>query len=103
MVSPTAPDTIDATRRRFSKIARIEGYLALFFIFALFLGPLFPSLPPALAQAVEVTLWACGWLFAISGVCHGRGGARVAAVISLVILVLHASLILIIASLRSFD
>jgi hypothetical protein len=105
MAGPIAQDNIEATRGRISKIARIEGYLALVFVVALFLEPLlepvFSRLPEALARAVGistwVSIWAGGWLFAISGVRHGRGGARATAVISLVILVLHSSLILIIA------
>jgi hypothetical protein len=96
-VAPTATDIIEGTRKRGSRTARIEGYLALIFVVALFLGPAYPPLPEALGVAVGVSIWACGWLFAISGVRHGVGGARVAAVIGLTILVLHAALILIIA------
>jgi hypothetical protein len=97
MAAPTASDTIEGTRGRISKISRIEGYLALFFVVALFLGSVLPPHPEALGLAVGVSIWACGWVFAISGVRHGRGGARAAAVISLAILVLHAALILVIA------
>jgi len=80
-----------------SKTARVEGYFALFFVLALFLDPLFPPLPGTLGLAVGVSIWACGWLFAISGVRRGRGGARVAAGISLAALILHAALITVIA------
>jgi hypothetical protein len=81
------------------KIARVEGYLALFCVLALLLDPFFPRLPlpEPLGLAVGVSIWACGWLFAISGVRHGRGGARVAARISLGELILHAALSLVIA------
>ncbi len=79
------------------KLTKAEGYLALAFVIALFLGPLFPPLPEPLGLAVGASIWACGWLFAISGVRHGRGGAQVAAIISLVILVLHAVSSLLIA------
>jgi hypothetical protein len=79
------------------KLARAEGYLALVFVVVLFLSPLFPPLPEPLGLAVGICIWASGWLFAISGVRRGRGGARVAAIISLIVLVLHAVLVLVIA------
>jgi hypothetical protein len=97
MMAPSATDTIEAPRKRASRTARLEGYLALLFVVALFLPSGFPPLPEALGVAVGVSIWACGWLFAISGMRHGVGGARVAAIIGLTILVLHAALIVIIA------
>jgi hypothetical protein len=63
----------------------------------LFLSPQFPPLPEPIGLAVGILIWACSWLFAISGVRRGRGGARVCAIISLVVLVLHAVLALVIA------
>jgi len=80
-----------------AKLSRAEGYLALVFVVALFLSGLYPPLPEPIGMAVGISIWACGWLFAISGVRRGRGGARVAANVSLIVLVLHAMLIIVVA------
>jgi hypothetical protein len=97
MVDPVESETTQGRGPGGSRLARAEGYLALFFVVVLLLSPLLPSLPGPVGLAFGVSIWACGWLFAISGVRRGRGGARVAAHISLVILVLHAALLLLIA------
>jgi hypothetical protein len=97
MTVPVAPDSMDGRGKAAAKLARVEGYLALLFVVALFLSPLLPRWPEPFGMAVGISVWACGWLFAISGARRGRGGARVAAVVSLVILVLHAMLVLVIA------
>jgi hypothetical protein len=96
MMAPTPADPTEGVPGHASRIARIEGYLALLCVVALFLGPAFPALPQPVGLALGVSIWACGWLFAISGVRHGAGGARVAAGICLAILVLHAASMLVI-------
>jgi hypothetical protein len=97
MVNPVETKTTEGRGLGGSRLARAEGYPALSFVFVSFLGPLLPPLPGPVGLAVGVSIWACGWLFAISGVRRGRGGARVAALVSLVILVLHAAVLLLIA------
>jgi hypothetical protein len=60
------------------------------------LGLLSPALPEPFGGALAITLWACCWLFAISGVRHGAGAAAVAAGLSLCWLMQHALLVLVV-------
>jgi hypothetical protein len=105
MVIAASSETAGATQRsrRLSRFAGVEGYLALVimldFVFEMFFGPLLPQFGSPYDPAIVTTLWACGWLFAISGVRHGRGGARVAARLSLAFFVLQAGLIVIVTQL----
>jgi hypothetical protein len=77
--------------RKLSRIATVEGCLALLLIVNFFVVPrLAPPLPEPLDLTVGVFLWALAWLFSISGTRHGRGYGRWAAALSLSLLSLHA-------------
>src|SRR5688500_18818726 len=92
----TAPLLLE--RPRWSRMATIEGYLSLALVGLMFsAGALQVWFPAPYGFAVGVSAWGIAWLLAISGVRRGRGGARVAASISLGILVVHAGLSLVIA------
>src|SRR4051812_6267646 len=100
MAVPVASDTSERRAKGAAKLAHAEGYVALFCVVVSFLVPLFPPLPEPLGFAVGILFWACwpcGWLFAISGVRRGQGGARDAAVLSLGLLVFQVAVVLLIA------
>jgi hypothetical protein len=69
--------------------------VALVLVVAMFLP--FPRLTNPYGLMLGVTLWGLAWLFAISAMRRGRGGARVAGRVSFVVLVCHAVALVVIA------
>jgi hypothetical protein len=88
--SPERENKPHATEYRRWRLASIEGYLSLVCIVTMFfLGGLLTSrLPEVFAVSINITVWAFAWLFAISGIRRGEGGARVVAHLMLTILFL---------------
>ena len=76
-------------RRDSTKMSTLEGYLAPLFLALMFVGASI-RLPSPYDLIIGITLWACCWLFAISGVRRGGAGARVAAGLTLTLLILDA-------------
>jgi hypothetical protein len=78
---------LEARRRRLSRIARAEGFIAfgimLFFMFGSSLEHYLPHFGRVYDLAIGTTLLGSGWLCSISGVRHASGQARVAAAVSL--------------------
>ena len=94
--APTNPPIPE--RSRPSRAAAIEGYLSLALVGVMGIwAVLRVQIPGAYGLIVGVVVWGLAWLFAISGMRRGQGGARAAAAISLAILVLHAGISLVIA------
>ncbi len=90
------PPTFD--RIRFSRVNDVSGYIALAILGIMFTGmAMLVRLPDPIGLVVGATIWGLAWLFAIGGVRRGRGGARVAAWVSLAVLAMHAGLSLLIA------
>jgi hypothetical protein len=87
------PEPTEDRRRQLSRIAGIEGYLSLPIIVLAFCNPLFSLLPESYLPPIWITMLGCGLLFAISGVRHGTGMARVVAGLSLAILVAYVLVI----------
>ncbi len=96
-----APDETNGPRSLGWKLARTEGYLSLVLVVSMFLVPSSPPLTEEFGLMLLVSLWALAWLFAIGGARRGRGGARLAAVLSLEILVLEALFIVVVSVWRS--
>jgi hypothetical protein len=88
-VMNSASETAEPKRRRLSRAAQIEGYLSLPIVVLGFLNPIFAAIPETFRMPIGITMWACAWLFAISGIRHGKDGARVVAGFALVILVVE--------------
>jgi hypothetical protein len=87
-VTTSAPVPNRATRWT---SAEVEGCLAPVFLVLVVIGSAFVSLREPYGLATGVLMWGCGWLFAISGVRHGHGIARITAGLTLALLVLHAT------------
>ena len=80
--------------------AKAEGYLALLLALAFVLSPMCIRRVTGdfvVEGAVLLAIWACAWLFAIGGSRHGVGAGRLAAILALGLLVLHAVFVLTIA------
>jgi hypothetical protein len=93
-VSTSAPVPIRAARW---VSAVVEGYLAPVLLVLLFIGVGSVRLPQPYGLMTGVLMWACCWLFAISGVRRGHGIAKRAAGLTLALLILHAILLALIA------
>src|SRR5262245_9927247 len=96
-VSPgrdSGPDGAGENRCKRSRRAETEGYLSLPFAILTLAIPLFVfgSAPDIYVMSIWITILACGWLFAISGVRHAKGRARGVARLSLAILAWLAAL-----------
>jgi len=78
----------------------VEGYIAIVFVILTFVNPVLAAFPrryATYALAIGIALWGLGWLFSISGVRRNKGGALIAAWLSLAILILHATYSLLVA------
>jgi hypothetical protein len=92
------PDAVPPEQRPPTWAQVVEGYLALALVGLMFAGlVLRVRLPEPAGIVVGVTIWGLAWLFALSGVRRGRGGARAAAWVSLGVLVWHAGMSLLLA------
>jgi hypothetical protein len=95
-------DWLAAPQRLTTRMANIEGYLALGFMVAYFAMPLVYSVdhPSEIDQAIGFTLWTFWLLFAVSGARRAEGRARVAARVALVAFAVLALFIVILSILR---
>ncbi len=89
--------------RRIVRIAGAESYvaLAIMLLFATEMlvapFPLIPRFGEPVDRAIGVTLWACGWLFSISGARHAEGEARGAALVSLAFFAILSAVVVLVS------
>jgi hypothetical protein len=89
VIEPAEKSVATPPGRALSRAACAESYIAvaiaLLFVSEKFVAP-FPLIPrfgEPVDLVIGLTLFACGWLFSLSGVRHANGKARIAARVSL--------------------